>query len=133
MDRGKFTREFKLDCAADQGSRRLMCAGVARFEFAIAQLGEGVCEGGMPFPGPEAAEREQQKISVLKRKSPARRSGISLLGEAIDMKFAFIATHRRCGQRRWLCGAARAPEGFYSHGRAVTAAGAMKNGAWRFA
>jgi hypothetical protein len=44
MDRGKFTREFKLDCAADQGSRRLMCAGVARFEFAIAQLGEGVCE-----------------------------------------------------------------------------------------
>ncbi len=46
MERRKFTREFKLEAVrlADQGSGRLVCAGVAKpwcASDAAAQLGEG--------------------------------------------------------------------------------------------
>ena len=69
----KFTREFKLEAVRlIKRAGRLVCAGLARplvwMQFAIAQLGEGVCDYRQDaFPGQGQMKPEQLEIARLKR------------------------------------------------------------------
>lgn len=93
------------------------------------------------LPGHGRMKPEQLEIAQLKRevtKLKAERDSKKspgLLGEGIDVKFGFVAKHRRIWPAEWLCEALGVSQvGFIPgwHGRAANAAGVKKSLARKF-
>src|SRR5260221_6328326 len=100
-----YPRVQALGCAADQGARRVLCAGFAglgRACVAVARLGEevrrrsGTC---VSWPRPDEAGAARDRASQARghqaegrARHPKKSRG--LLREGIDVKFGFIAKHR---------------------------------------
>src|SRR5260221_8081826 len=121
-----YPRVQALGCAADQGARRVLCAGFAglgRACVAVARLGEevrrrsGTC---VSWPRPDEAGAARDRASQARghqaegrARHPKKSRG--LLREGIDVKFGFIAKHRGIWPAGWLCEALGVSRGgFYA-------------------
>src|SRR6185437_14563404 len=110
----------------DQGSRRILCAGIARpwgTYVAAALLGEEVCgrsASGLPWSW--SAEARAGRDRAVEAGSDEAEGGTGhpkksrgLLREGQSVKFAFIAKHRGIWPAGWMCGALGVSRGgFYA-------------------
>lgn len=113
MERRQFTREFKLEAVRLIKQRGVSYAQASKdlgihptqLRSWVKQLAD---DPQHAFPGHGQMKPEQLEIAQLKRevtKLKAERDILSrgLLREGIDVKFGFVAKHRRIWPAEWLC------------------------------